>query len=106
MKHYESYNDLKTTWRGYSYSSSWLTVSSSGKKQLKHSGKCGGGVDDLIYFDTEEECQNYYNQLVFLAINSIKNQKEMLAKKLDRQIEKMKKSFYNSDYMMETLRRS
>ena len=83
----------------------YLMVYDDYDNPVKYDGKCCGDYDSLKFFLTEEECQEYYNKLVYNDIKDIENEKIKVEKTLNQKIKTLKDNFYKSDYMMEKISR-
>lgn len=59
-------------------------------------------TDKLFFFDKEEECNEHYNNLVFLYLEKINDE----IKKRQDIVNSIEPEFINTDYVMEKLRRS
>jgi len=75
-----------------------------GKKEVSWYGNHSGD-DGLYFFDTEKECNDTYNDLIYQVILNLEEEKKKVVAKFNGQIETLKESFIGSDYIMEKIRR-
>ena len=55
------------------------------------------------WYDDENECKNEYDAIIYRQIKNLELEKEKIIAIMDKKIETLKKSFNNTDYLMEEL---
>lgn len=75
-----------------------------GKKEISWYGNHSGD-EGLYFFNTEKECNDHYNDLIYQMILNLEEEKKKIVDKFDHKIEVLKESFVGSDYIMEKIRR-
>lgn len=75
------------------------------KKEISFYGNHGSD-NGVHVFDTEKECNEKYNDLIWYKIKSLEDERESIYSSFNRQIEQMKEMFVGgSDIVLESLSR-
>lgn len=54
-------------------------------------------------YDEEDQCKNEYDSSIYKQIKKLEEEKEKIILIMDKKIDELKKSFYNTDFLMEEL---
>lgn len=85
-------------------------------KKSKRTGKMlkstisfyGNSMEDegLYCFDTEKECVDKYNELIYEAVDDVEKEKQRVINEYNQRIKELKSKLVNTDYLMEKLYRN